>query len=127
MESEFANLNWLAVIVGAVLSFGLGMLWFSPVMFGKGWSAGMQNLQPPEKPPIMAMVLQLLGTFLLALVIGITATNDALITAVLAILSVMILMAGNALFKQNAGYTVAVDAGYTLAMGVIMIASQGIF
>ncbi len=127
MESELADLNWLAIIVGTVLSFGLGMFWFSPVMFGKGWSAGMQNLQPPSSPPIFAMVVQLIGTFLLAFVIGITATNDALVTAILAILSVMVLMAGNALFKQNAGYTVAVDSGYTLAMGVIMIAAQGIF
>ncbi|MEE9429177.1 MAG: DUF1761 domain-containing protein [Paracoccaceae bacterium] len=127
MENEFANLNWLAVIVGTVLAFLLGMLWFSPKMFGKAWSKGMNDLQPPASAPVMAMILQLIGTFALALVIGLTATQDMLITAILAILATAIIQAGNGLFKQNAGSTVTIDAGYTIAMGVIMIIAQGIF
>jgi hypothetical protein len=31
------EINWLAVVVAAVLSFVLGGLWYSPVLFGKAW------------------------------------------------------------------------------------------
>lgn len=127
MENEFANLNWLAVIVGTVIAFLLGMLWFSPKMFGKTWAAGMNDLQPPASPPAIAMILHLVGTFALALVVGITATQNMLITAILAILAAAILQASSGLFKQNAGATVTIDAGYTIAMGVIMIVAQGVF
>jgi hypothetical protein len=33
------NLNWLAVGAGTIGAFLLGMIWFSPLMFGKGWAA----------------------------------------------------------------------------------------
>jgi len=127
MPAELIEVNWLAVIVGAVLAYGLGMLWFSPKMFGERWSAGMNNLQPPASPPVGAMVLQLIGTFALALVVGITATQNMLITAILAVLAVAILQAGTALFKQNAAATATIDAGYTIAIGAIMIIVQGVF
>ncbi|MGR3290573.1 MAG: DUF1761 domain-containing protein [Paracoccaceae bacterium] len=126
MESEFANLNWLAVIVGTVVSFLLGMIWFTPKMFGRAWTAGMNDLKPPASLPIPAIILHLVGTFALALVIGITATQDMLITAILAILAVAILQSASGLFKQNSGKTVSIDAGYTIAMGAIMIIAQGI-
>ena len=31
------DLNWLVVVVGAVVYFGIGGLWYSPVAFGKQW------------------------------------------------------------------------------------------
>ena len=127
MSAEFANLNWLAVIVGTVVAYLLGMLWFSPKMFGPAWSGGMNDLQPPSSPPALAMFVQLAGTFALALVVGLTAVQDMLATAILAILAVAILQAGSGLFKQNAGKTVTIDASYTIAMGAIMIIAQGVF
>ena len=33
-----ANVNWLAVIVGAVVAFLLGWLWYSPKLFGTQWA-----------------------------------------------------------------------------------------
>jgi len=34
MAEITAGVSWIAVIVGAVVSFALGALWFSPKMFG---------------------------------------------------------------------------------------------
>jgi len=31
------NLNWLAVIVGGVIYFALGAVWYSPVLLGRQW------------------------------------------------------------------------------------------
>lgn len=34
-----ASVNWIAVIVAAILNFILGGLWYSPALFGKAWQA----------------------------------------------------------------------------------------
>lgn len=37
----FEGINYLAVIVATVLSMVLGMLWYSPMLFGKAWMKEM--------------------------------------------------------------------------------------
>lgn len=127
MESEFANLNWTAVLVGTIAAFALGMIWFSPMLFGKGWSEGSHNLQPPAKAPIGAMVVMFFATFLLALLIGLTETQNMLMTAMVGILATAMTVAGMTMFSQKTTYATVVDAGYIVAMGVIMIVAQAIF
>lgn len=34
---DFSNVNFLAVLIAALASFAIGSLWYSPLMFGKGW------------------------------------------------------------------------------------------
>ncbi|MBV7379759.1 DUF1761 domain-containing protein [Maritimibacter dapengensis] len=123
---DFAAMNWGAVALGTVLAFGLGMIWFSPRMFGKTWSAGSHNIQPPDSPPVAAMVFQLLATALLAVVIGMTETAGAIGTAVAMILTVALFVAGMDLFSQKSGRATLVDAGYILAGGLLMIAAQAV-
>jgi len=50
--SEITDINWLATIAGFVLSFGLGMIWFSPKLFGKRWleDSGLDPAGPSEPP-----------------------------------------------------------------------------
>ncbi len=36
---DFASINYLSVIVAALSSFVVGMLWYGPVLFGKAWMA----------------------------------------------------------------------------------------
>ena len=33
-----STLNWPAIVVAALAGFGLGGLWYSPVLFGRAWS-----------------------------------------------------------------------------------------
>jgi len=56
-----AGINWLAVIVAALASFPLGMLWYGP-LFGKAWMAasGVTKEQGRAANP-----LKLYGTTLL--------------------------------------------------------------
>ena len=35
------NVNWMAVIVGALLAFFVGWAWYSPKLFGKRWAQGL--------------------------------------------------------------------------------------
>lgn len=123
---DVSIVNWLAVGVGTIGAFLLGMLWFSPVLFGKGWSTGSHDIQPPDSPPIAAMVIQFLGTFALAMVVGLTETTGALLTAITAILATALIIAGMDLFSQKTGKATLIDASYIVFAGVIMIAAQGL-
>jgi hypothetical protein len=123
---DAAQLNWPAVVAGTVAAFALGMLWFGPRLFGRAWAQGSHAITPPVSAPVAAMVLTVAGLFLLALVVGMTETNQAIGTAVLAILAVAVTIAGMDLFSQKSGRATLIDAGYILASGVLMIAAQAI-
>lgn len=118
-------LNWTAVIAGTVVAFGLGMLWFGP-LFGKAWAQGSHGIQPPARPPLAAMAVQLAGTFMLAIVIGLTAQTSALGTALAAIAAATFLHFAGSLFSQKSLSAALIDGSYIVAMGVIMIAAQGL-
>lgn len=120
------NLDWLAVFVGTAVAFGLGMVWFGP-LFGKVWAKGSHGILPPARPPALAMAAQILGTFALALVIGLTATINALGTALLAIAALALLLFAGGLFSQKTFGAAAVEGGFAVAMGAVMIAAQALF
>ncbi len=125
---NFSNVNWLAVSVGTVLSFLVGWLWYSPKLFGRKWAEGSGvALDSANEMPVFAMLTQLAGLLLLALVIGITATSDALITALLAILAAATLIASAGGFVNKSCYAIVIDFFYIIVVGVVMIVCQGIF
>ena len=125
---DFSRVNWLAVTVGTVVSFLVGWVWYSPKLFGKKWAEGSGvSLDSADKMPVFAMLTQLVALLLLALVIGITATIDALITAVLAILAVATFTASMGGFVKKSGYAITVDFFYVIVAGVVMIVFQGVF
>lgn len=59
------QVNWLAVIAAAVAMFGLGAVWYSPVLFVKQWAkaAGVTREGSPGPGFIWVMV----GAFVLTL------------------------------------------------------------
>ena len=46
------DVNWLAVVVGAVVYFALGAAWYSQALFGKAWQASV-GWDPEAQPPDM--------------------------------------------------------------------------
>jgi len=125
---NFAQLNWLAIGLGTFATFMLGWLWYSPAVFGKKWAQGSGVcLESVNKAPAAAMMTQVLALFCLSLVIGITAQSDALITAVLVILSCTLFAASAGGFSQKSSYAIWVDVSYRTVSGIVMIVLQGIF
>jgi hypothetical protein len=128
MESEFANVNWIAVIVGTIVAFLVGWLWYSPKLFGKGWAEGSGvELGSAQSMPVFAMVSQLAALFLLSVVIGITAGFEHLMTAIIAILAAAGFVTSAGAFVKKTNYAVGVDFGYIVVAGIVMIVCQGIF
>lgn len=122
MNELTMSVNWLAVGVGAVLSFALGSLWFSPMMFGEKWAAGVGvDIDNKKEMPIAAMTLQLIGTCLLAWVIGITAASGALMLAILVGLTIGVLLIASGLFDDNGRYAALAEGAFPIAMCAIMI------
>jgi hypothetical protein len=125
---DFSAVNWIAVIVGTILSFLLGWLWYSAKLFGTKWAEGSGvSLGSANDMPMFALVAQLIALLLLAIVVGITATVNALFTAILAILAAAAFVASAGAFVRKNRYAVLVDIFYVVIAGVVMIVCQGIF
>ena len=124
---DFGAINWLAVGAGTIVAFIVGWLWYSPLLFGKKWAEGSGvELNTADKMPAAAMASQLLALFCLAMVIGLTATTESLITAIFAILAVGFMVFSNGGFGKKTNYAMVVDLGHAIVSGIIMIAAQGL-
>lgn len=69
------ELNWLAVIVGAVAYFALGALWYSPKLFGRQWQRSI-GWDPEQRPPEMkptTYVVPLVANIVMAVAVGLLA------------------------------------------------------
>ena len=125
---DFSAVNWIAVIVGAVVAFLVGWLWYSPKLFGVKWAEGCGvSLGSADEMPVFAMVAQMAALLLLSIVVGVTATVNALFTAILAILAAAAFVAASGAFVKKSTYAIRVEFFYIVVAGAIMIICQGIF
>jgi hypothetical protein len=120
-------LNWIAIIAGTVAGFLLGWIVYSPGVFGRKWAEGSRvELGSASSMPVFAMAAQFAALFALALVIGITATTNSLGAAIAAIVAAALFVVSGGAFVKKTGYAMAVDGGYILGAGVLMIFAQGL-
>jgi hypothetical protein len=128
MNEITMNVNWLAVVVGFFLAFALGWLWYSPMLFGKKWAdgVGISLDDSPGGPPVAAMIVQAVGTFLLAWTVGLTAASNALTTLILIVLTIVFLSAGGGLFTGKKASAIAIEVSFVIAMATIMVVCHGI-
>jgi hypothetical protein len=126
MNEITAGVNWLAVIVGAIVAFVVGGLWYSPKLFGRKWAEGVGISMENASGGAAAMITQAIGTLLLAWVVGVTAANNALLTIILIVVTIVALLAAGGKFAQKKNAAIAIEAPYVVVMAVIMIACQAI-
>ncbi|MFZ0627001.1 MAG: DUF1761 domain-containing protein [Acidimicrobiia bacterium] len=72
---SLGDLNWLAVVVGALIYFALGALWYSPVLWGKLWQRAI-GWDPERKPPEMratSYLIPLAAFLVMAVTVGLIA------------------------------------------------------
>lgn len=60
--------NYISILVASVLSFVVGMLWYSPALFGNKWArlAGIDMKKSKDKSISTSMILGFLSTLVLA-------------------------------------------------------------
>lgn len=123
-----ANVNWLAVVVGAVVAFLVGWLWYSPMVFGKQWAAGNNiELGSASSMPVGAMAAQAIGLLLVSWFVGVTAVSSALLTFILAVIAFGVMQMSGGLFTKKPMNVVLIDFGYLIVAAVIMFLAQAIF
>ena len=128
MEELTHGVSWLAVIVGAIVAFLVGWLWYSPKLFGTKWAEGNgADLGAASTMPVGAMVSQLGGLLLMSWFVGVTAVSSALFTVILATVAFAVLAYSGGMFAKKSAYVRNVDAGYWIVSLVVMIICQGIF
>ena len=119
---DFADLNWLAVLAGAVAYWLVGALWYSPVLFGKRWGAitgiTAENAGSPVATYLGGLVilfLQVTALAFLAQAIGVTEIVDALELGVgisVGFCTLQLLL--NQVYEKRSRELLAINAGYAL-------------
>ncbi|MCA9361920.1 DUF1761 domain-containing protein [Candidatus Kaiserbacteria bacterium] len=125
---ELANLEWVPVVVSFVLAFGLGWLWYSPMMFLKPWASALGlDTEGPNDGMMKAMIPQAIATFLLAVVTNMAAQDGHVGHAVIvALIAASFVMSSN-LYKSPKCAPPRIEAGYILAMAAVMVGVNMVF
>jgi hypothetical protein len=135
MEITFAlsEINWMSVIVAAILAFAIGGLWYSPLLFSKIWQKELKLKEEDLKKANMALIfgttfiLNLIGAAVLDLFIR---TESTLISGVFSGLLVSVAWIStslgiNYLFSQKSLKLFLIDAGYFVTFFIVMGAVLG--
>lgn len=122
------GVNFIGVIVGAVVAFLAGWLWYSPMLFGPKWAKGVGvEMGTAQSMPVGAMVSQALGLLLVSWLVGVTAVSNSLLTILLAAIAFGVLGYSGGMFRKNSAYARVTDFGYLIVSVILMIVCQGIF
>ena len=125
MSELTSDINWVAVVAGAVLSYLAGWLWYSSKLFGERW-ADAANVDYSRTPPVAAMAMHFGGMVLLSWFVGVMAREGLLATTIL------LTLAGAVLGYATDGYLKIktdgklINAGYWIVMIAIMVIVQAL-
>ena len=129
------DINWLAVLVAAVVTFVLGGLWYGP-LFGKVWRVAEGQTEPQpghQKHPAfvysLAFVLTLIAAAVLAVALGPdpNVQRSFVVGLVVGVGWVATSFGVNYLFAGRRLALFAVDAGYNVVLFALMGLIIGLF
>lgn len=124
MGQMFDGVNWLAVGLGAVLSFVLGWIWYSPKGFYPAWSASAKVTHQHGDPMGAAFGSLTLGLVLYSTFVGVMMARGQLGLLVFGIFTFIIMAYSNNAFKKLGAVSRTIDAGSWAASGAVMIVVQ---
>ncbi len=137
---EDLNINWIAVVVAAIVPMIIGFIWYNPKVFGIAWmrESGMTEEKAKQMNPGKTYGLALVFAFVLAFAVWpqvmlgggpgeahgvepyLTFKHGALHGALLGLMIVLPVFATNALFEQKSFKYVAINVGYWVVTLAIM-------
>lgn len=133
------NINWIAIVVAAILPLGTGFLWYGP-LFGKAWmkETGMteekaKSMNPGKTYGLAVVFASLIAFFIWPMVFFggspedphgtepfMTFKHGALHGALLALFVVLPVFATNALFEMKSAKYVMINVGYWVVTMALM-------
>ncbi|MGA7097686.1 MAG: DUF1761 domain-containing protein [Acidimicrobiia bacterium] len=132
----FGDLNWLAVLVAALAYFVLGAIWYSNPLFGRQYRAALGVTGEAGTPDPMMFVVNLVGWFVAATVLGLIAKGigastflDGVVLGLVAWVGFVVTNRVVAIYYEGSGWAIArVNGPYNLlgyvVMGVILAVWQ---
>jgi hypothetical protein len=64
------GLNYIAIVVLTIAAFIFGMIWYSPILFGKPWLRLMRKKKTTMKMSAGTMIMGLINTFIMMWVLS---------------------------------------------------------
>ncbi|MCR9063853.1 MAG: DUF1761 domain-containing protein [Cytophagales bacterium] len=134
---DFSNINFLAVLVGGVLAFAFGALWYSPVLFSKAWQKEVGLTEADLAGANMAqifgtsLVLMLVMSFGMAIMLRghddgeITWQTGLMHGLYVGLMFIATSIGINILYQRRSFKLFFIDAGYQIIMVMIMGAIIG--
>jgi len=120
MEELLQNIEWVPVLVSTALAFGLGWLWYSPVLFLKGWLAGIG--EPVWRAPMwMPMMAQAGSLLLLAILTNFAVSAGQVGLAVLIGFTIAGFLKASGFYSGKTMWAVSVEVGYIMAVIAVMV------
>ncbi len=127
------GINWLAVIVAALAMFGIGGIWYSPLLFGKAWMQENGFTTESLRSGSTAKIFGFAAAFSLIMAANLAAfLNDPALTLGFALAASLAAglgwaalgLAVVALFERRNWVYILINGGYLtvafLAMGLIL-------
>ena len=140
MFNALSQLNYVAVLVTAVVGFVLGWLWYSPLLFVRAWMAEMEISEEAMKAKaakgmagflIKGFLYTLVSTFGLAVLIEsrapVNVVKGAGIGAFVALLLVGARMLNGAVWEQRSAKLMAIVIGYEVVLFTVQGAILGVW
>jgi hypothetical protein len=133
LSAAFLDINWLSVIISALVAFAIGGLWYSPVLFGKVWQTELklsdERIKSSNMPLIFGstFILNIIGAMVLDMFIGKSGTLSTGIIAglLVSIAWVSTSLGINYLFSRKSLKLFLIDAGYFVTFFTVMGAILG--
>lgn len=120
----FAGVDWLAVVAGFVLAFGVGWFWYSPKGFYPAWSASAGVRHAPGDPMGAAFGSLILGLVLYSVFVGVMVARGMTGPLILGIVAFIVMGYSNSAFKKLGAVSRSIDAGSWAASGALMLLAQ---
>jgi hypothetical protein len=133
---DFTGVNWIAVVIAAVVGLVIGFVWYAPQVFGRRWaeSAGIELPGPGNVQPtvyVLAVVSVLVTAYVLALLVKATGAASIIDGAVLGFLAWLGFVATwtltGVIFERKPWMYWYLNAGQGLISLVVMGAILGYF
>lgn len=122
----FEGVNWLAVGLGFVLSFGFGWFYYGPKGFYPAWSASAGIRHEKGDPMGAAFGSLIVGLALYAVFVGVMVARGMTGALILGIVTFIVMGYSNNAFKKLGATSRTIDAGSWAASGVLMLLAQGL-
>jgi hypothetical protein len=126
MESILTDVNWVTVLVGALVSFVVGSFWYGDFLFGRKWRQGLGTAAVQGRTMPLLLFVEAVSCLLLAWLMVVTA-DISIWLAVLAAVAMSVAIKANGMFSGKTIYAIAVESSYILIKAVVVIITYQIF